>query len=382
MHSAVPEGKGHVTSGRAGETGPGSDRDPASGYGAGAAPGTTGAAPSPAPTVTDTERLEAELERLRGAARQLRKRLNARFFGQEETVERLILALMAGGHVLLEGAPGLGKTTLVHALAEAVDLQFQRLQCTPDLMPSDVLGTRVLRVDDDSGARSFDFEKGPVFTNVLLADEVNRATPRTQSALLEAMQERQVTLHGKTHRLEPPFFMVATQNPIEMEGTYPLPEAQLDRFLFKLELELPGHADLTTILSATTGEAAEEEPPSFSRAEWLRLQELVREVAAPAPVVEAVSAIVLATHPDHGSAPEDIRSNLRYGSSLRGGQAILLAAKARALLADRLNIDLDDVRAVAPAALRHRLILSYEGEARGVPRDSLVEAAVTAAVQA
>ena len=324
--------------------------------------------------MTETERLDAELQRLRQAARALRTRLNGRFFGQEETIDRLILALMAGGHVLLEGAPGLGKTTLVHALADAVDLQFQRLQCTPDLMPSDVLGTRVLRVDEDSGARSFDFEKGPVFTNVLLADEVNRATPRTQSALLEAMQERQVTLHGTTYPLAPPFFMVATQNPIEMEGTYPLPEAQLDRFLFKLELQLPDAEDLTTILSATTGESHDAEPPSFSRAEWLRLQELVREVAAPSDLVRTVSSIVLATHPDHESAPEEVRSSLRYGSSLRGGQAILLAAKARALLADRLNIDVGDVRAVAPAALRHRLILSYEGEARAVRRDDIVEA--------
>jgi len=330
--------------------------------------------------VTETERLEEELQRLRAAARELKDRLNGRFFGQEETVEFLILSLMAGGHVLLEGAAGLGKTTLVHALSEAVDLRFQRLQCTPDLMPSDVLGTRVLRVDDDSGARSFDFEKGPVFTNVLLTDEVNRATPRTQSALLEAMQERQVTLHGETYPLSPPFFMVATQNPIEMEGTYPLPEAQLDRFLFKLELQLPDHGDLTTILSATTGGSEESAPPSFSREEWLRLQALVREVAAPSDVVEKVAAIVLATHPDHETAPEAIRSHVRYGSSLRGGQAILLAAKARALLANRLNISDEDIRAVARPALRHRLILSYEGEARGVRRDELADAAVAAAL--
>ncbi|MFT6107219.1 MAG: MoxR-like ATPase [Planctomycetota bacterium] len=330
--------------------------------------------------MSDLQALDAEIQDLREAVKAFRQSLEERFIGQSETVELLILALLAGGHVLLEGAPGLGKTTLVQSLSDAVDLSFQRLQCTPDLMPSDVLGTRVLRVNEETGARSFDFEPGPVFTNVLLADEVNRATPRTQSALLEAMQEAQVTLHGKTHILEPPFFVVATQNPIEMEGTYPLPEAQLDRFLFKLEIALPSEKELTRILDATTGERPGPLPVSLSREQLLRLQAIVRQIPAPSTVVEAVSRIVLGTHPNHPDAIEDVRNYVRHGASLRAGQSILLAAKARALMAGRLHVAELDLRAVARAALKHRVILSYEGEATGLDLGALVEAVVEAAI--
>lgn len=335
----------------------------------------------PLPTdVTDLQALDSEIHDLRDAVRTFQQALEERFIGQSETVERLILALLAGGHVLLEGAPGLGKTTLVQALSGAVDLDFQRLQCTPDLMPSDVLGTRMLRIHEETGARSFDFEKGPIFTNVLLADEVNRATPRTQSALLEAMQESQVTLNGVTHSLEAPFFVVATQNPIEMEGTYPLPEAQLDRFLFKLEITLPSATELARILGATTGARPEPIPTCLSREQLIRLQELVRQVPASSTVVEAVANIVLGTHPTHPGSVEGVKSYVRHGASLRAGQSILLASKARALLAGRLHVNESDLRHVAQAALKHRIILSYEGEAMGTDIGALVAEVVEAAL--
>ncbi len=330
--------------------------------------------------MTELQALDDEIQDLRESVRTLRQSLEERFLGQSETVERLILALLAGGHVLLEGAPGLGKTTLVHALSAAVHLDFQRLQCTPDLMPSDVLGTRMLRVHEETGARSFDFERGPIFTNVLLADEINRATPRTQSALLEAMQESQVTLNGTTYPLEAPFFVIATQNPIEMEGTYPLPEAQLDRFLFKLEIALPSEKELTRILGATTGEKPSPISRCITKAQLNRLQELVRQVPASSTVVEAVSRIVLGSHPSHPSAAGDVKNYVRHGASLRAGQSILLASKARALLAGRLHVSEGDVRAVAQPAMRHRLILSYEGEAMDLDLDRLVDTVVESAL--
>ena len=328
--------------------------------------------------LTDLNQLEEEIEALRGAVSGLRARLTEAFIGQGETVEQLVLALLAGGHVLLEGAPGLGKTTLVHELASAVDLDFKRLQCTPDLMPSDVVGARVLAGDGADGPRRFEFEPGPVFTNVLLADEVNRATPRTQSALLEAMQEAQVTVHGESRPLEQPFFVVATQNPVEMEGTYPLPEAQLDRFLLKIDLALPARADLARILGATTGAARAPGPPVLTRDQLLRLRELVREVEAPSSVVDDVARLILLTHPDTPEAPSSIGTLVRYGASLRGGQAILLAAKARSFTQGRLFATSDDVRAVASPALRHRLIPSFEGEAAGFDPDALVTDALAA----
>jgi len=319
-----------------------------------------------------SEDVEKQVEEFGAAAARVRDSVGRAFLGFEREVEQALLVLLAGGHLLLEGVPGLGKTTLVKALAGTLDLSFRRIQCTPDLMPGDVLGTRVLE-QDESGRRSFAFQRGPLFAQVVLADEINRATPRTQSALLEAMQEGQVTIFGERYELEEPFLVVATENPIEMEGTYPLPEAQLDRFLLKVVLPYPTPEELARVLAETTGGPAHHPvaEPILSGAEVLRMRELVRSVPASTDVVERVARIVLATHPRDAS-PEDVRRFVRHGASPRGGQAVLLTAKARALLRGRLHVAGEDVEAVSAPALRHRLILNYEGEAAGVTADELV----------
>ena len=318
--------------------------------------------------MTDSSELESELTRLRGGLERLRTAVGATFLGQDAIVEELLFAFLAGGHVLLEGVPGLGKTTLVKSFAAQLDLEFRRVQFTPDLMPGDILGTRMLEVDPD-GHRSFTFQAGPVFTNVLLADEINRATPRTQSALLEAMAERQVTLFGERHDLADPFFLVATENPIEMEGTYPLPEAQLDRFLLKVHVPFPKPDELERVLTATAARptpGSADGDASLAAADVRRLRELVREVPVSSELVARVARCVLATHPaSEGGAPEDVRRCVRYGASPRGGQAMLLAAKARALLAGRAYVGEEDLEAVCQPALRHRIVLGYEGEAAG-----------------
>jgi len=328
----------------------------------------------------DSDAARGEIDRLREAVRRLAATIGERFLGQEEVSELLLLSLFAGGHSLLEGAPGLGKTTLVRCLADSLALDFRRVQFTPDLMPPDILGTRILELSD-TGERHFSFEPGPLFTHVLLADEINRATPRTQSALLEAMQESQVTVFGETRHLEEPFLVIATQNPIEMEGTYPLPEAQLDRFLFKITLELPGREALSEILDATTGIPPAPIEAQLEREEVCSLRSLVREVPASSDLVRLVAALVHATHPSSAIAPERVRALVRYGSSPRGGQSILVGAKARALLRGRLHVAEEDVRALAAPALRHRLILGYEGEASGVGPDELVRDALEAATR-
>ncbi len=291
--------------------------------------------------------------------------------GQQTVIEDVLIALVAGGHVLLEGVPGLGKTLLVKTLARALDLRYGRIQFTPDLMPADIIGTNVVMADA-GGKRYFEFQRGPVFTQVLLADEVNRATPKTQSALLEAMQEHAVTAAGVAYALEEPFFVLATENPIEMEGTYPLPEAQLDRFLFKLKVEYPGVADLVGIIDRTTTAVLPQANVVATREEILGMLQLAREVPVASHVKSYVARLVQATRPDGPAASSMARRLVRYGSSPRGAQALIQAAKVRALVAGRANVSFEDLKVLAPASLRHRLILNFEGEAEGIDPDAVV----------
>ena len=297
--------------------------------------------------------------------------------GQSELIRLTLIALIGGGHVLLEGVPGLGKTVLVRSLASVLDLDFARVQFTPDLMPADITGTHIVTEDDD-GRRRFEFQPGPLFTNLLLADEINRATPKTQSALLEAMGEHQVTVGDRTRKLEEPFFVLATQNPIELEGTYPLPEAQLDRFFFKLIVPFPSAAELAEIARRTTGSTTIELKRVAGRDELAAMRELSREVPLASHVMDLAVALVIATHPDKPGAPEEVRRFVRWGSSPRGLQALILAARIRALLDGRFNVALEDVAAVAPAALRHRIFLNFEADAAGVASDAVVEAVIGA----
>ena len=291
--------------------------------------------------------------------------------GHEGVIDGVLGCLFAGGHVLLEGVPGLGKTYLVRRLSEALDLEFRRIQFTPDLMPADIMGTNMV-MESETGERSFHFQRGPVFTNVLLADEINRATPKTQSALLEAMQERTVTAAGTTYKLEAPFIVLATQNPIEMEGTYPLPEAQLDRFMLKLVVETSSREELVTILDRTTeGEVARAERVIDGKTivEWRRF---VTEVVAAPHVKDYAARLVLATHPGNAFATEVVSRYLRYGASPRGAQVLISCAKVRALLGERYNVAFEDVAATLLPALRHRLILNFEGEAEGISTDAIL----------
>lgn len=301
----------------------------------------------------------------------LRETIGQVIVGHRDIVDGVLTCMLAGSHALLEGVPGLGKTLLVRTLAQAVGLGFSRIQFTPDLMPADIIGTTV--VEEGSTGQRFEFRKGPVFSNIVLADEVNRATPKTQSALLEAMQEHRVTVGGTTYQLGQPYFVLATQNPLEMEGTYPLPEAQLDRFFFKLHVPFPTREELHTIIERTTTEHHVEVEPVVSGEDVVRLQRTVRAVPVPRHVQDYAVRLLIATHPELAGATEKVKRYVATGASPRGGQALLLAAKIRALFAGRYAPSIDDVRQVARPALRHRVLLNFEGEAESITTDKVID---------
>jgi MoxR-like ATPase len=291
--------------------------------------------------------------------------------GHENLIEQVFVALVCGGHCLLEGVPGLGKTLMVRSLAAVLNLSFSRIQFTPDLMPADITGTQML-TEDPAGKKLFDFQRGPVFANIVLADEINRATPKTQSALLEAMQEQSVTVAGKAHRLESPFMVLATQNPIEMEGTYPLPEAQIDRFFFKLLLQYPSREELVRIADLTTSAPPAALNRVLAAETILKIRAWVREVPIADAVKDYAARLILATHPERNGQVASAEKYVLYGASPRGLQTLVLAAKARALVSERPNVSFEDIRAVAPQSLSHRIILNLEGEAEGVTAERVV----------
>jgi MoxR-like ATPase len=315
--------------------------------------------------------LEEHIARFRQGYAALRAEIGKVIVGQEEVVEGTLIAVFANGHVLLEGVPGLGKTLLVRTLGEALNLSFNRIQFTPDLMPADILGTNLV-MENAAGRREFQFQRGPIFAHLILADEINRATPKTQSALLEAMQEKQVTAGGEIRKLAEPFFVLATQNPIDQEGTYPLPEAQLDRFFFKLLVGYPSGAELTEVLNRTTENAQIQVGKVLDGAGLVELQQLVRQVPVASHVKDYAVRLVQATHPKTATALPIASQYLRFGSSPRGAQALLLAGKVRALIQGRFNVSFDDLQAVAYAALRHRLILNFEAEAENITTDHVI----------
>ncbi len=301
----------------------------------------------------------------------LRAEVEKVIVGHAEIIEGVLTAFFAGGHVLLEGAPGLGKTLLVKTLAEGLDLTFSRVQFTPDLMPSDIIGTQML-VEDAMGGKHLRFQTGPIFTHILLADEVNRATPKTQSALLEGMQEQCVTAAGDSRPLPRPFFVLATQNPIEMEGTYPLPEAQLDRFMFKLSVRYPTMAELNAILDRTTQTHAVSIQRVIDGPSVLGFRDLIRETPIAAHVRDFAARIIMGTHPDWDGSPQITKRVVRYGASPRGAQSLVLGAKVRALTQGRFNVSVEDLKALAVPALRHRVILNFAGESEGIDTDKLI----------
>ncbi|CAN5223235.1 MoxR family ATPase [soil metagenome] len=319
-----------------------------------------------------SESIEQQAAEFRRAFERVFVETQKMIVGNNEIIEGVLTALFAGGHVLLEGVPGLGKTMLVRTLGQVLDLPFNRVQFTPDLMPADIVGTNVVQEDPQTGRRSLIFEPGPIFTNIALADEINRATPKTQSAMLECMQEKQITVGGKQYKLSPPFFVLATQNPLEMEGTYPLPEAQLDRFLYKLLVPFPGREELGLILQRTTNLSEPEPGKVMDQAEILRWMAFVRQIVVAPHVQDYAVRIILATHPESPFATDMVKRYVRFGSSPRGAQSIILGAKIKALRQERYNVAFADLASLALPALRHRLVMNFEAEAEGVSSDAVI----------
>ncbi|MGM0597126.1 MAG: AAA family ATPase [Myxococcota bacterium] len=317
------------------------------------------------------EKVKQKVEQFGKDLRTLKNEIGKFIVGQENVIIGVITSLLSSGHVLLEGVPGLGKTMLVTTLAQTLDLPFSRIQFTPDLMPADIIGTNVIM--DEDGHKKFRFQRGPIFTNILLADEINRATPKTQSALLEAMQERMVTVGNKTYRLPAPYIVLATQNPLEMEGTYPLPEAQLDRFMFKLVVSFPDKDELHEIMKRTTGEEIPEIRKVMNGERILEMRQLVRAMEIPHDIQDYALRVLRSTHPDYKETPKKVKKFVRFGGSPRAAQAILLAARVRALTEGRYSISYKDVQEVVKPALRHRLILNFEAEAEGIKCDDLLD---------
>jgi MoxR-like ATPase len=314
--------------------------------------------------------IEEQAKKFRDNVETLIREIGKVIVGHQDVVRQVIVTILAEGHALLEGVPGIGKTLLVRTIAQCLNLKFSRIQFTPDLMPADIVGTNIV-VEDAQGRKQFEFQKGALFGNLVLADEINRATPKTQSALLEAMQEKSVTVSGKRYPLEEPFFVLATQNPIEMEGTYPLPEAQVDRFLFKIQVPASKLEELMEVIDRTTGKDAAPLQPILTGKDILEMRALAKEIPIASHVKEFAARLVLATHPAEGSAVA--KKYVRYGSSPRGAQSIVRAAKILALIKGRYNVSFGDIKEAAFPALRHRMILNFEAEAEGVRADSLLE---------
>jgi len=330
--------------------------------------------------MTDAPALDINIEQFSKLAQAIEAEVGRVIVGQKDVVRGVIICILAGRHALLEGVPGLGKTILIRSLADALDLKFARIQFTPDLMPADITGTDILE-EDEHGRKVKQFQSGPVFANLLLADEINRATPKTQSSLLEAMAEQSVTVANRTYHLEPPFFVLATQNPLEMEGTYPLPEAQLDRFMFKVNVNYPTAKDLVTVLERTTGNDVPHANKVADGREIIGMGKLALNTPVASHVNEYVARLIVATHPDDPSAPEKVKQFVRYGASPRGAQALIVGGKINALLEGRFNVSFEDIAAVAPATLRHRLLLNFEGLAEGIATDEIIADLLKAVVK-